>query len=325
MLYNENIKEEFLNEYNNEATQDTMRHLFLKSAETEDMLKKDLYDFTLEEIGTIMYEINPKTTNSARTYGRFINYYIDWAIEHYRTGNVSSLNGEPIDHFDKYIDKDLKLLYSEEEIIEMEDKLINYQDKVVIRMLFEGVEGDGLSELLNLQEDDVDFEKGILHLKDDKKGERTLEIKDEDKRCLEFIQKASGESYYHFKNGEGKGKNKGIELLENNYVVKSVRNRAINLERADKHLIYRRLATVSKMLEYPYLNAKNIMKSGMLKMAKDLYVRDGELEKVQLTEIAERFNATKVKINNTLDYNLTPIKSVVTIDNLKELYPEIFM
>jgi hypothetical protein len=96
------------------------------------------------------------------------------------------------------------------------------------------------------------------------------------------------------------------------------------LEKADKHLVYRRIATISEYFDYKYLNIKNISKSGMLKMAKDLYLRDGELDKKQLDEIAEKFDTPKAKVGDVMLNNYYALKEFINMENIEKLYPEIF-
>lgn len=321
-LYNEDIKEEFLNLYDNENTKSTMRHLFIKSAETEFQKEKDLYDFTLEEISEIMYELNPITANSARTYGRFINYYIDWTIDPkgYRKGNVSPLSGKDVYYFDNFVDTSLKLLFSEDEINHMVSNLMNFQDKVILQLIFfEGIEGDALSELLNIRESDIDFGNCKIQLHDDDKGSRVITVSQD---SIDIIKGALEERIYKLKNGEAKGWKKASPLVENDYVVKSNKGKAINLTRAAKHLIYRRFSTIGEYFNYKYLTSGNVRKSGMIKMAKDLYIRDGELDKDQLDEISERFNLSKVKVGDAEVPNYFVLKEFINLENIRELYPE---
>ncbi len=323
-LYNEDVKNEFLNSYENQGTRDTIGALFTHSAATEEILDKDLYEFSLEEIKDLITDIRPSTNNTAQAFARFVGYYIHWARENgyiNSIGNIDPLEGVNVKIFNDCVDKTKKTLFTEDEIINMEEGLVNAQDSVIIRLLFEGVEGTGLSELLNLTGTDRDIMfDGALRLYDDKKGERYFKPSE---RCSRFINAALNELNYQTKNGEGIRITE-IPLVNNEYVIKTVDKKVVNFGRADKHLVYRRLDNVGKIFDYPYLTAKNIAKSGMLAMARDLYVEHKELEKEQLLEIAEKFNASKINYNGNMEYNLTPIKSFITIENLQELYPEVF-
>lgn len=327
-LYQEHIKEQFLSQYNNKNTIDTIKHIFIKSAETELLKEKDLFDFTIEEIEDMMRELNPKTTNSARTYGRFIRKYIEWSIEPkgYRRSNISLISSKHMSYFDNFIDRSLKLLYTDEEISEMLEKLVNYQDKVIVCLLFIGVAGDGLSEILNLTSDDIDFENRILNLREDDGDERPLEVS---KEVIEIIEGALDKENIHYllKNGQSTGKKSRALLVDNDYVIKStLTNNLVNPEKASKHLIFRRLSMMSDkdVLDYPYLTASNIEKSGKIALAKDLYIERKTLGNDELKIIGDKFGMKKIMRNGELGYNLHSLRQYINIENLKGLYPEIF-
>jgi hypothetical protein len=80
-LYNEEIKEQYLLQYDNEQTQKTIRNVFQNTALIEEILDKDLYEFSLEELGKAISNTNPASKNVARSNGRFISSYISWSIE----------------------------------------------------------------------------------------------------------------------------------------------------------------------------------------------------------------------------------------------------
>src|SRR5690606_23969667 len=134
-------------------------------------------------------------------------------------------------------------------------------------------------------------------------GERTLKVSEQ---CLKLIRQASEEIQYYKNNGQiSEGtRREWTELVDNEYVLRSSITRIKKMGRADKFLIYRRLDTIKKTLGFPYLTSKNISNSGKLKMARDLYLKEGALGREQLIKIAERFNVSKVIINGYESYNL---------------------
>jgi integrase len=315
--YNNEIKEKYLDTYENKSTRDVMSSVFVKSLEIEKQLEKDLYDFSIDEIKDVLYNLDASTGNSIRSSGSYIKYYIDWAIKNELRGNLNPLRYNPPSWYNQFIDKSKKILFSEEEINDMISHLVNAQDSIILQLVFfEGLEGDSLSELLDLRREDIDFENNTLKLAD-----RTVKVSE---KSISLINAALREDVYLLKNGEAKGWKKEAPLLQNDYVIRSTQGKAINLEKADKHLVYRRIATISEYFDYKYLNIKNISKSGMLKMAKDLYLRDGELDKKQLDEIAEKFDTPKAKVGDVMLNNYYALKEFINMENIEKLYPEIF-
>lgn len=315
--YNNEIKEEYLSSYDNKSTRDVMSSVFVKSLEIEQQLDKDLYDFTIDEIKDVLYNLDASTGNSIRSSGSYIKYYIDWAIKKQLRGNLNPLRYNPPSWYNQFIDKSKKILFSEEEVNDMISHLVNAQDSIILQLVFfEGLEGDSLSELLDLRRQDIDFDNHTLKLPD-----RTAKVSE---KTISLINAALREDVYLLKNGEAKGWKKEAPLLQNDYVIRSTQGKAINLEKADKHLVYRRIATISEYFDYKYLNIKNISKSGMVKMAKDLYLRDGELDKKQLDEIAEKFDTPKAKVGDVMLNNYYALKEFINMENIEKLYPEIF-
>ena len=315
-LYNEKLKEAFLNSYDNENTRKTIKNVFVKSARTEESLGKDLYEFNLDEIKSVLYDMNSSTKLSAKTNGRFIEYYLDWTIENGYKANLSPLEGILPSFYEQFATRK-KIFFTEDEILKMERNLVNAQDKVVLRAAFIGIK---IEELLNLTKKDVNSNSNTLKLHDGD-NERELVV---DKETMDIIIAAMKEDTYQLKNGQSLGKRRVSNLVENDYVIKTVEGKAINVEKASNALIYRRLALVSEWFGYRYLNYGNVLRSGMLKWAKDHYPQYGEINKVLLSNLGEHFGMNKINYNGKPDYNYTAIKEHVNEENLMDLYPELF-
>jgi hypothetical protein len=76
LLYNKEVKERFLSDRN---TKNTLRNLFLNSYEFEEGLGKDLFDFSLAEIESLLDSMDLKSEGSADSAGSNISTYIKWA------------------------------------------------------------------------------------------------------------------------------------------------------------------------------------------------------------------------------------------------------
>lgn len=311
-LYNPHIKEEFLSKYENTDTVVTYTNIFRKVKGIEEHRGYDLYDFSIDDIKDTMYNMKPVTKSSARTTGSVLMAYINWAVK-YRTSNINIAQGLKPSWFEAFVIK-RELYISQTRLEEMLRSLINAQDMAILKLLFLSVNGYRHSELLNLKKDDI---KGnTLTLTDDRKGQRELEVDDE---TIKIINKAIKQEDYTPKNGSGKRSTES-KLIENDYVIRGLIRRASNLEKADRNLIYRRVTNISEFFGMPYLTPKSIWKSGQIKMATDLFERDGEIQTKQLNEIAEAFNLSKINNNGYKMYATTQIKDYINSENLKKLY-----
>ncbi|MGG3890275.1 hypothetical protein [Metabacillus fastidiosus] len=313
-MYNEQLKQEFLDTFI-ESTSETYKFIFYRTAETEEVLERDLYTFSTEEIKDTLISFRSTTLNSIKLSHFVISSYITWAAKYREYGNINPALDIKVSELRTYIDHSLKLYISEDELIEIENKLVNYQDKAIVRAIFEGINGYQHSELRNLTIHDLKKARknnNTLLLKDDKYGERELQVSD---RCLLLLEEAAVEKTYFLQNGKAVGKRTSVPLIENDYVIRSKRTR-INEGRVDRHLIYRTVSSISELFELKYLRAKNIEKSGMIKFAKDIMTSD-EIDNEILAKVAKRFNAVPVIINGN---SYTNLKEFINIDNIRELY-----
>lgn len=319
-LYNEEVKEAFLKQYTNEATRETYEYILKKVKPTEEIKEKDLYEFTGDELEDVFYDLEPFSIAASHTNFSVISRYIKWAIDKsLRSNNINPLREFEPSKLKEFVDDSKKVFVSEDELRELGKDLVNAQDEVIFRLAFEGVVGYQVSEILNLRKQDVNFETNELKLRDDKYGERTLHVSEE---CLRTIRQAINEEEYHLMNGLSTAKSPVKKLISSDYVVRGVISGRVKYgnDRADRHTIYRRISKLKEIFEYPYLTIKNIERSGMLKMAKDLYVKNGKLENEELALIADRFNIAKVELHGKKDYNYSVLKRVVNLDNVTRLY-----
>jgi hypothetical protein len=317
-LYNPDIKLEYLKEFDNEQSRTTIAYLFFKSKEIEEIYEKDLYEFDIEEIKNVLHNTNPLNRMAAKTNGSILSNYISWAISKgLKRSNLNPLVDKSVEWYEQFVDKSKKIFITRDELKEIEKDLINAQDAVIPYLIFEGVLGTGASELINLKQSDIG-ENNVLYLEDDKYGKRETTVSED---CMRLIRQAIKETEYHKSNGKSQSRNPILNLVENEYVIRSAQTNTEHVtKRADKHLIYRRIATISEFFELPYLNAKNIQKSGMIYMAKELYLRDGKLDKEQYNEIAKKFGVRKQNINGYEYYNMSLLKEFINAENIKKLY-----
>lgn len=311
--FNSHIKEEFLNQHA-ETTQTTYRRVFDNSRDIEEIKGYDLYDFSLEEVLEVVENSNPKSPASARTVGSIITAYITWAAK-YRRSNINELQGISPQFFENIV-AERKLFLNETQVNEIISRLVNPQDQIIVKLIFLSVSGYRYSELLNLTHRHINRNENILRLVDDRKQERFLKV---DESTISLIDRAMRQKEYISGNGHSKSKYPQ-PLVMNPYIIRGVLRRAKYLERAEMNLILRRISIISEFFGLPYLTPKNLWKSGQIKMAADLYKRDGKLGTDQLNEIAESFNLSKVNNNGYEMYAITQMKDYINSKNLKELY-----
>ncbi|KRE29657.1 phage lytic cycle repressor MrpR family protein [Paenibacillus sp. Soil522] len=311
-LYNAQIKGSFLSEYPLK-TQATYRSVFEKSSEFEQLLKKDVFDFDLTDFEHFFVKLNINYISTLRSYGRILTAYINWAIENQvKNDSTNPLNHVKTSWFEQFIDDNAKIFFTENEIRNIENFCENAQDAVIIRLIYEGVQGKGVCEIRNLKRSDVNFTTGELSLMDEDGSLRRLHVTE---RCLGLIKEAYSETTYLKSNGlmqERENVRKFTDLIDNDYIVRSSNTgKDKNMGAVDKYVIYRRITTIEKTLGLVHFNIKNISRSGMLKLARDMIIANkSKLNLIMLIEIA---NMYKVSSYNSL-------KSFITEANILKLY-----
>ncbi|EMI10194.1 site-specific integrase [Anoxybacillus gonensis] len=326
MYYNEVIKEQFLNDLKEREgfegeTLKVYANVFINSKDIEEVLEKDLYDFTYDEIKELFLNANRTSYASIQAFANMTKRYIEWAIN---MGLVNS-NINPVEMFTRddlmsCVNKSVKKYFAEKEINEIEKLLINYQDVVVIRLPFEGILGEGCDEMLNLSIDDVDFENNIVYIRDGEEVKRRVEISD---HCLNIIEKAANEQEYLSNNNYYDGSTRGKEKYELMKSDKIIRNTIAPRTKGNMTAqgIYRRIKAIKEITGYKYLSLKNIHRSGMIKMAVELLDKyDNKITPEMLDEIADKFGLSKMIVNGEIAYNHFSMRQYINKETIKKLY-----
>lgn len=318
-IYNPELKEQFLNTIN-EKTRQSYRRIFTITFKHELMLNKDINQFSLKEIEKVLWSFKSRTRNTIESYGRIISSYLNWCV---KIGLISKNVMEDMkpDDFEKFIHDEPSYI-SEEQLRKIEDMCNNYQDAVILRLLFIGVGGKRLSEIRNLKISDVDFENKRLRLidalKEDEKGaplKYTERFIDVDERTLSLIKGASNQRIYLKRNGEiTPTEHNNIrpftDLVQNDYVIRPSITKTDNYYApVDKFVIYRRLNMIKDTLGLDRFNAKFIQQSGMLYFANKI-VEGDKVSLIDLKIVADQFNIKSY-------HNL---KGIVTMDNIRKIY-----
>lgn len=323
-MYNEEIKTRYLEEkYPNEESRNVIQYIFFYSYLDEKVLGKDLYDFTREEIGNVIKSSRPKSTLLSQNRGRIISQYISWAIQNnLRKSNINPLLGVETEFYEQLVDKDKDVYISKQDLEEIYDTLVNAQDKVIFQLLFEGIKGKECTEIRNLKLSDI--EDGKVKLKNDYKGERTIELMDKE-QTIKLIQEASRQTIYYYNNGKEikKGINQA-ELFETGYIIKPVKKSNVVNDRVTQAVIMSRVKRSAEEFGLPFLKPVSVTRSGMIYMAYKLLQK---MDKPKLTysgvweKIGDHFGLTKSRGANGIEYyNSFTLREFINEENINKLY-----
>jgi len=307
-MYNENLKRRFLTEvYPNEGTRRMVEYLFYRSKNTEDYLEKDIYSFNIDNLSTLIKSLNPMSRGAIRSNVSYLKNYMYWAADNgYRP--VVDL---PLEHISQeWIDSflpEFQIFFSKSEIDEILNGTVNYQDKALICLLFEGANGVAMSEITNLTEDDIDWNNRLIYLKCSKHGKRKNPLKVSE-RCIQYLKCALYEEEYSTKNGM----DRVTSFRESSYVMKNlVGGRTVNHTPISRSTASLRLNDIKETLNLNNFTPSNIVRSGMIYEAYKLYQIYDDNFFEYYKPILEKFN---VKSSNIKDY--------INVENIIDLYGE---
>lgn len=321
-LYNEEIKNRYLDTLKNDETKDAYRHGLALASVTESIEGKDLYNFNLSQIADVIKNKQPFRLGLVHTRASVIRQYIDWAIENgYRDNSLNPLDSVTNDWYNSLVDTKRKMMFTEEEITEIINQTANFQDRATIRLIFEGAWGSALSELSNLRMEDVNNDTNEITLENSKGEKRTIKVSD---TAIELIHEANEQRFYKPDNGEGKTVRHGYierELREFGYVFKNTSDpRTADAGKVSPHTFYNRIISIKNYLGEEELSPTSIRKSGIMKLAHDLYLKNGKLDRHEVDVIGEQFGMRKIKNNGSEYHNKTAMREMISAETLMRYY-----
>lgn len=289
-IYNEELKNRFMEQYP-DSTKMAYEIIFRKTAKTEEQLGKDLCNFNFSEIDGLLYSMGAKTVESLVSAVSVLSGYTDFCI---LEGYVPT----KMNYYRQFTDKELLKKYlnrfavknmylkNKQELQLIKNICDNAQDEVVFALLWEGVMGEGLEELVNLKIEDVDFENNRIHIEG--KHERIITVEQD---TIDSIQDAIEERFYIRKNETNGDSNMLLNITP--YVIRPV-VRKITDKKVKPGVIRNRIMRIAELYDNPYITPTNIQRSGMIYYIKKMMQEKGyktfkEVESGDLKPILIRY------------------------------------
>jgi integrase len=323
-LYNGELKLKYLSNQL-PATQAVYLRVLARASEIEKSTGIDLHDFNLNQIEQLLKLLKSTKLSTVMHSGALIQSYIRWAIElGLREDKINPLDAVASgEWYKQFVNTIVKTLFSEDEIDNIVDGTINFQDKVVVRALFEGIYGKGYSELLNLKLSDIKEDTLDTRLIDETSEGIKTRIVLITPFLYELFKTANNETEYLKNNGifSEYTRKKTSELIMNEYIVRTVihpKARSLNNVRSESALINRRIGKIAEWHGQEGLTPTNIRNSGMLKMAYDIYKVKNDLDKNDYYLICKAYNVGRTK-NGSYIYSRMR-SDFLNIENIKEVY-----
>ena len=250
-MYGEDQKEAFIEEYlrSKVVASTSLYAIFRKTEGFERNLDKDVSEFNKEEILQMLKSFRSKSINSLLNYVVILKHYSRWM-----TGVVGQNAYELIGKKDveKLVDKNANVLLTREDLDEIKENLLNWSDRAIVELLWEGIAGPNMKELFYFSKENVDFENSIITTAS---GKRYLT-----ENLRELLPKAFAET-----DVMPYGKTLRVfHVIGNGRIYKERANsRGVISDDACFRYIYRKIQIFRDYLEIPGLTMKNLQASGL--------------------------------------------------------------
>lgn len=272
-MYNENIKRQFIEYYltNRAISKNAVESVFNASAKLEQIADngkgKDICNFTKPEIEEYYFYIRAKSKERISVANSILKEYKTWAYE------VAGICYDDIPYFDMFSIEDFKRFISksvlenkyigEETLKSYLEEIYNPCDQLLLLLLYNGIKGKQLIEIINLHINQV--KENILHLSTG----RSVEVDD---KIIDLIEETNN-TYEYYTFGEN---TKILELVGDN-VFKSTKSSRSNSMASIYHRYTVKMVAFQKMFDNPELSINRIGFSGMINTLKN-GARDNDMK-----------------------------------------------
>lgn len=246
-MYNQEQKEKFIEEYlRSKVIAKTSLYAILKKTEPfEEKHNKDVSIFNRDDILDMFAEFKAKSINSLLNYCVVLKHYSRWV-----TGESNAF--ESIEKADLvgFVNKDANILLTREELDDVEAELLNWADKAIVELLWEGVAGKSMEDLYSVSQECVQGNMLCVNGKEYPMTERLKELLP--KAFAEEETMSYGETA------------KIIEVYGKGRIYKERANmRGVDTPDSRFRYFYRRIQMFRDYLDIPGLTMKNIQSSGL--------------------------------------------------------------
>lgn len=314
-IYNEEIKERFLNIYDNEGTKTTMRHVFMKSYPEEYRLNKDLATFTLDDIREVVKEANPHNLQTAKSFVRFCKQYISWGVEEgLRKSNILSFDAITDEWYEGLIDKSKKIHYSYRQFVDLLEGIINGQDQCFLALIFSGLMGKSFHELREIKVSDINFDTNQVYVK-----ERDTYVTIANPELMKYVEKAINQNTYFTFNPETQEHNER-QLADSEFLFRNIMSPRTQGGMVNPSVFYTRINNIRTEFSLDYLTPMAIKQSGIIYHCYLMYKEFGKLGYEEFDSLQQNYQMPNVNSPSGTYINTSLIKEYVSESNLKTLY-----
>lgn len=248
-MFNKEQKETFIKEYlrSKVVAETSLYAVFKKTEDFEEKLNKDVSKFTRDEILDMLAKFKAKSINSLLNYTIVLKHYSRFVFGEVGTNAYESIGKADVADM---VDKDANILLTREELDDVEVQLLNWVDKAIVELLWEGVSGKNMNDIYSVTEECVKGDKLCVNGKEFPMTSRLKEL----------LPKAFSET-----ESMAYGNTMRISQVIGRGRIYKERPNARGIDSDDVHFryFYRKIQIFRDYLDIPGLTMKNIAASGL--------------------------------------------------------------
>jgi len=292
------LKERFVNEiYYNMNTKKITLISLKKASELEKELNKHVFQFSREEYFGLLAKYASKSQNSNAKNRSIIKVYCRWVwsnnISPYNFVLDTAFNEDSNEYTDRYAIKQ-SYFKTPEDFYNYLNVLENDVDKAILVCFYEGLWGsrdkkNSYAEVRNLQIKDLVESENLILIRaedDSDKIVRTIKV---NSRSMAILLDAHKEKEYAMNNGNSKAKAPHRDMIDSNYIIRSTDNKS-KTGKFEPLSLAQRIVKIQKWTGNPFVNAKNLFKSGQLHWCKERHEEKGKIEIDDFKECVRLYN-----------------------------------
>lgn len=268
MYTTEREVESFLNEYKRSRVivEATVRATLNRALEFEHRFKKPFYEFTIEEITEMYKSMHTISDRSLQNTNLTLKHASRWMVDVKGLGIKSLYEDMTKELMQECVDVNRKesLILSKEDLEEIQSQLLNDSDKCILLLLFEGVGGQKLKELMFMNWDQVSRKDLKIYFRSGK----VIDITPQDYELLR--QGFQEEELISFGTTNRISKVKSLGLYKSRFNSLSDNDDITNPEDVERRYRYaqRRMILISKDLGIT-MTSGSVQESGFLHYIKE--------------------------------------------------------
>lgn len=258
-MFNRDAKERFIKEYlaTREIAPTAVENVFNSVSRLEELYNKDVCNFTRPEIIDFYQSLNAKSKERLSMTNSILKEYKTWCIENgFCYDATPYFDTFTIDDFKNYISKNIleNKYIGEKTLKSYLDEIINPQDQLLLVLLYNGIKGKQLCEVINLHVNQIKGNE--LHL-------CTGRVVKVDDSVIDLIRETDNTYiYYSYGDNPRQWELVGDKVFKN---TKSVRSDSMA---SIYHRFTTKMVNLQKMFDNPELTINRVAISGMLNALK---------------------------------------------------------